>query len=217
MDIDLVENLYKVIDYIVPLDLVNYDSIFLVGESAAGKTTTMNIIKGKGFIEKYEETPIAESHNSFPIFCKGIKLIKIIDTPGGNLPNLAKWKEKNYTIRCIIFDTTKLQKNIKSSKDKKDMKRVKNGIKNTVKEVDAINGEYIDKKFKFIHRMHNFLFCKKEKVVKCVAIGTRGDEVDSEDREEIKKEVIKMGIPCKIFELKNNPKKELIKFIFQGE
>lgn len=56
-----------------------------------------------------------------------------------------------------------------------------------------------------------------EDVVKCIAIGTRGNEVDSEDKEKIRKEVIKMGIKCKIFELKNNPKKELINFIFKGE
>lgn len=201
---DLIEIFYETLEYIIPYDLVKYDLIFLVGESAAGKTTTMNILKGKGFNEKYTPNPKGKIHNAPPIFNKGVKFIKVIDTAGGYLKDLPKWKEKNYTIRCIIFDTTKFYKD----------KKVRLGIKNTVKEVDAINGEYIDKKFKLLHKIKA---SKKEKTVKCVAIGTRGNEIDNEVKEKIRNEVHKLGIHCKIFELSNNPKKELIKFIFQGE
>lgn len=204
---NLVEILYETLEGIIPYDLIKYDLIFLVVESAAGKTTTMNILKGKGFSEKYTPNPKGEIHNALPIFNKGINFIRIIDTAGGYLKDLPKWKEKNYTIRCIIFDTTKFYKD----------KKVKLGIKNTVKEVDAINGEYIDKKFKSLYKIKSF-FQKKDKTVKCVAIGTRGNEVESEVKEKIRNEIHKkLGINCKIFELSNNPKKELIKFIFQGE
>lgn len=198
-----------VLDSIAP-DLLKYDMIFLIGEAGAGKTTIMNILRGKGFNEKYNATDIGEVSRPFASFDSGLKIIKVIDTSGSNLESLPRWKEKDYTIRCFIFDTTQFYKG------KKIDKKIRLGIRNTIKEVEYINYGYSDKKIiRFFQKLSKSK--EYEEVVKCLAIGTRGDEVDSEDREKIRKEVIKMGIKCKIFELKNNPKKELINFIFKGE
>lgn len=198
-----------VLDSIAP-DLLKYDMIFLIGEAGAGKTTIMNILRGNGFNEEYNATDIGEVSRPFLSIDSGLKIIKIIDTSGSNLKSLPRWKEKDYTIRCFIFDTTQFYKG------KKIDKKIRLGIKNTIKEVEYINYGYSEKKIiRFFQKLSKSK--EYEDVVKCIAIGTRGNEVDSEDKEKIRKEVIKMGIKCKIFELKNNPKKELINFIFKGE
>ena len=53
----------------------------------------------------------------------------------------------------------------------------------------------------------------KEKGVKVITIGTRGTEIN--DINKIENEIRTKGAPCKIFEFKNNPREELLKYIFE--
>lgn len=53
----------------------------------------------------------------------------------------------------------------------------------------------------------------KEKDVKVITIGTRGTEIN--DINKIENEIRTKGAPCKIFEFKNNPREELLKYIFE--
>lgn len=70
---------------------------------------------------------------------------------------------------------------------------IKLGIQNTINEVKS------------------FSIYKK---VKCVALGTRAADIKNKD--EIENEVNSMGgIKCKIFELSDNPQKEVIEFLFK--
>lgn len=104
-----------VLDSIAP-DLLKYDMIFLIGEAGAGKTTIMNILRGKGFNEEYNATDIGEVSRPFLSIDSRLKIIKVIDTSGSNLKSLPRWKEKDYTIRCFIFDTTQFYKGKKIDK-----------------------------------------------------------------------------------------------------
>ena len=52
----------------------------------------------------------------------------------------------------------------------------------------------------------------KEKGIKYISLGTRGDEVD---KEKIENEVRSMGMECSIFELSKAPAEEVIKFLFE--
>ena len=52
----------------------------------------------------------------------------------------------------------------------------------------------------------------KEKEIKYMSLGTRGDEVD---KEKIENEVRSMGMECSIFELSKKPVEEVIKFLFK--
>ena len=54
--------------------------IFLIGEAGAGKTTIMNILRGKGFNEEYNATDIGEVSRPFLSTDSGLKIIKVIDT-----------------------------------------------------------------------------------------------------------------------------------------
>lgn len=69
---------------------------------------------------------------------------------------------------------------------------IKLGIQNTINEVKS------------------FSIYKK---VKYVALGTRAASIKNKD--EIENEVRSMGIKCKIFELSDNPQKEVIEFLFK--
>lgn len=72
-------------------------------------------------------------------------------------------------------------------------RRIKLGIQNTINEVKS------------------FSIYKK---VKCVALGTRAASIKNKD--EIENEVNSMGgIKCKIFELSDNPQKEVMEFLFK--
>ena len=142
-----------VLDSIAP-DLLKYYMIFLIGETGTGKTTIMNILWG-------------EVSRPFLNFDSGLKIIKVIDTSGSNLESLPRWKEKDYTIRCFIFDTTQFYKG------KKIDKKIRLGIKNTIKEVEYINYGYSDKKIiRFFQKLSKSK--EYEEVVKCIAIGKRG-------------------------------------------
>lgn len=53
-----------VLDSIAP-NLLKYDMIFLIGEAGAGKTTIMNILRGKGFNEKLMQQILARFPDLF--------------------------------------------------------------------------------------------------------------------------------------------------------
>lgn len=197
----------EVVADMVPFGLLKYNTIFLEGKAGAGKTTIMNIMRGKGFNNEYEPTDKGESTFIPRIrFSKGIRLIQFIDTSGSFIEDTEKWKQKGYTIRCYVFDTRQFFEN----------RKIKSQLKNTKSEVRSINGDYYSK-HKIIMKIREL--CKRkepEEIVKFVAIGTRGNEVSNEDKIKIKGKIKKYGIICEIFELSDNPKKELINFIYKG-
>lgn len=71
-------------------------------------------------------------------------------------------------------------------------KRIKLGIQNTINEVKSL---------------------PNYKKVKYLALGTRAASI--KNKYEIENEVRSMGIKCKIFELSDNPQKEVIEFLFK--
>jgi|GEM_PF-6369281 len=73
-----------------------------------------------------------------------------------------------------------------------DNKRIRLGIQNTINEVKSL---------------------PNNKKIKYVALGTRAADIKNKD--EIENEVRSMGIKCKIFELSDNPQKEVIEFLFK--
>lgn len=109
---------------------------------------------------------------------------------------------KNKTIKIIntsgsdsTFEDTEKAKNIPHNircyifdarKFYKDEK-IKNGIQNTINEC-------------------------KEKNIKYMSLGTRGDEVN---KEKIENKVRSMGIDCSIFELSKEPHEQVIEFLFK--
>lgn len=52
----------------------------------------------------------------------------------------------------------------------------------------------------------------KEKGIKYISLGTRGDEVN---KEKIENEVRSMGMECSIFELSKEPVEQVIEFLFK--
>lgn len=166
-------------------------TILFIGETEAGKDTVMELIKTGEFLnEKSRKTP---KYEAIKTTVKN-KTIKIINTSGSDstFEDTEEAKKLHHNIRCYIFDARKFYKGeniiIKLfPRLRKKQNRIKLGIQNTIDEC-------------------------KEKNIKCISLGTRGDKVN---KEKIENEVRSMGIDCSIFELSKKPQEQVIEFLFK--
>lgn len=170
-------------------------TILFIGETEAGKDTVMELIKTGEFLNESRKTP---KYEAIKTTVKN-KKIKIINTSGSDstFKDVEEAKNLHHNIRCYIFDASKFYKGeniiIKLFLRKlfprlrKKQNRIKLGIQNTIDEC-------------------------KEKNIKCISLGTRGDKVN---KEKIENEVRSMGIDCSIFELSKKPQEQVIEFLFK--
>ena len=134
-------------------------------------------------------TKIKTIHNDKKI------LLKIINTPGlkNGAATLAAHRYKKYNIYCYVFDSRRF----KNGNDK--IERIELGIKSVIKEAS--------------------FFINKGKDVKIKLIGTWENDIDKKTNDKIISCIQKISdekhvpLPVKIFELKNNPKYEIINFL----
>lgn len=163
-------------------------TILFVGETEAGKDTVIELIRTGKFLEKYKKS------TNFKTIMTAIEYKN----------NYSPTAEINYKDKIKIINTSGSETNWADAEIAKDLKhdircyifdarefyseeKIKLGIRNTIEEC-------------------------KEKGIKYISLGTRGDEVD---REKIENEVRSMGMECSVFELSKEPKNEVIKFLFK--
>lgn len=206
-------------------------TILLIGESKSGKDTLINVLAKGKFTEKYKITQ--KGKTKFVIINKLLKsvskkldavlpdpvlyptkvianditlavgfyipflkidTINFINTSGHNLEDTEKWiamdkpllEKIKYSIMIYVFDASKFYTD----------KNIKLGIQHTINECK--------------HKNKNSKVFK----IKYLALGTRASEV--EDIEKLEDEVKRMGIECRIFELKDIPIEKILEFIFKG-
>ena len=193
-------------------------NILLVGESKSGKDTLINVLSKGKFTEKYKITQKGKMkyviinpkfHSDklktlmsiiftplLGIYALTIDAINFINTSGHNLEDTEKCVDNFCGTICIdnfcgaimiyLFDASKFYID----------KNIKLGIQHIINECK--------------HKNKNSKVFK----IKYLALGTRASEV--EDKEKLEDEVKRMGIECRIFELKDIPIEEIVEFIFKG-
>lgn len=163
-------------------------TILFVGEALAGKDTVIELIKTGKFVKERSYTP---------------KFLTIVAT----ISYINNYRPTTFIedkIKIKIINTSGAENNWADAEYAKDLEHdircyifdarefyskenIKLGIRNTIEEC-------------------------KEKGIKYISLGTRGDEVD---REKIENEVRSMGMECSIFELSKEPKNEVMTFLFK--
>lgn len=175
-------------------------TILFIGESEAGKDTVIELIKTRKFLEKNKKTP---AYNTIAATIDYSHILNNIvkNKLGSETHDHINYKDK---IKIKIINTSGSENNWKNTEEAKNLshdircyifdardfynvENIKFGIQNTIDEC-------------------------KEKGIKYMSLGTRGDEVD---KEKIENEVRSMGMECSIFELSKKPVEEVIKFLFK--
>lgn len=175
-------------------------TILFIGESEAGKDTVIELIKTGKFLEKNKKTP---AYNTIAATIDYSHILNNIvkNKLGSETHDHINYKDK---IKIKIINTSGSENNWKNTEEAKNLshdircyifdardfynvENIKFGIQNTIDEC-------------------------KEKGIKYMSLGTRGDEVD---KEKIENEVRSMGMECSIFELSKKPVEEVIKFLFK--
>lgn len=163
-------------------------TILFVGETQAGKDTVIELIRTGKFLENSKKTPKFDTIMTAIEYKNNYRPTTFIEDK----------------IKIKIINTSGAESSWADAEIAKDLKhdircyifdatkfyseeKIKLGIRNTIEEC-------------------------KEKGIKYISLGTRGDEVD---REKIENEVRSMGMECSIFELSKEPKNEVIKFLFK--
>lgn len=175
-------------------------TILFIGESEAGKDTVIELIKTRKFLEKNKKPP---AYNTIAATIDYSHILNNIvkNKLGSETHDHINYKDK---IKIKIINTSGSENNWKNTEEAKNLshdircyifdardfynvENIKFGIQNTIDEC-------------------------KEKGIKYMSLGTRGDEVD---KEKIENEVRSMGMECSIFELSKKPVEEVIKFLFK--
>lgn len=167
-------------------------TILFIGESGAGKDTVIELIKTRKFKEAINSTPGYKTIIATINYNKAFYNATI-----GNMTTDIKIKIKiiNTSGAEGLYEDAEIAKNLShdircyifNAKDFYNVENVKLGIQNTIDEC-------------------------KEKRIKYISLGTRGDEVD---KDKIENEVRRMGIECSIFELSKEPVEQVIEFLFK--
>mgnify|MGYP004543819969 FL=1 len=173
-------------------------TILFIGEMGAGKDTVIELIKTGKFLNQRNSTGKYE----LKTISVGIKFNNAFYNNNiGSATTDINYKDK---IKIKIINTSgsehsweytekakKLSHDIRcyifDARDFYNVENIKFGIQNTIDEC-------------------------KEKGIKYMSLGTRGDEVD---KEKIENEVRSMGMKCSIFELKKEPVEQVIEFLFK--
>lgn len=169
-------------------------TILFVGETEAGKDTVIELIKTRKFLEKHEKTP-AFNTIAATISYKSNTIAIGSTTTDINYKDRIKIKIINTSGSEHSWEDTEKAKKLShdircyifDARDFYNVENIKFGIQNTIDEC-------------------------KEKGIKYMSLGTRGDEVD---KEKIENEVRSMGMKCSIFELKKEPVEQVIEFLFK--
>lgn len=169
-------------------------TILFIGETEAGKDTVIELIKTRKFLEKHKKTPVFNTIAA-TISYKPNTIAIGSATTDINYKDKIKIKIINTSGSEHSWEDTEKAKNIHhdircyifDSRNFDNVENVKLGIQNTIDEC-------------------------KEKGIKYMALGTRGDEVD---KEKIENGVRSMGMECSIFELSKEPVEQVIEFLFK--
>lgn len=201
-------------------------NILLVGESKSGKDTLINVLSKGKFISKYRRTvkgkikrviisellksiskklgtvlpnpllypaKVVTDGITFVVGCYlpflKIDAMNVINTSGHNLEDTERIIERFIKLPSVIMLYV-----FDASKFYTD-KNIKLGIQHTINECKYENNK------KFLQ-------------IKYLALGTRASEV--KDKGKLEDEVKRMGIECRIFELKDIPIDKILEFIFKG-
>ncbi|TXJ21179.1 hypothetical protein EPJ79_08635 [Brachyspira aalborgi] len=169
-------------------------TILFIGETEAGKDTVIELIKTRKFLEKHEKTPAFNTIAATISYKSNTIAI-------GNATTDINYKDK---IKIKIINTSGSEHSLE---DTEKAKKLSHDIRCYIFDArDFYNVENI----KF--GIQNTIDECKEKGIKYMSLGTRGDEVD---KEKIENEVRSMGMKCSIFELKKEPVEQVIEFLFK--
>lgn len=175
-------------------------TILFVGETEAGKDTVIELIKTGKFLEKNIKTP---AYNTIAATIDYSHILNNIvkNKLGSETHDHINYKDK---IKIKIINTSGSEN---MWADVENAKRLSHDIRCYI--FDARNFYNVENVKLGIQ---NTIDECKEKEIKYMSLGTRGDEVD---KEKIENEVRSMGMECSIFELSKKPVEEVIKFLFK--
>lgn len=168
-------------------------TILFIGETEAGKDTVINLIKDRKFTPNIKKTPMYNTVIATITY-------KSNESSSEN-NNYINYKDK---IKIKIINTSG------SDSTFEDAERAKNLPHNIRCYIFDARKFYKDEKIK--NGIQNTINECKEKNIKYMSLGTRGDEVN---KEKIENKVRSMGIDCSIFELSKEPHEQVIEFLFK--
>lgn len=192
--------IYHFVNADVDVRPANYEdkadvTILFVGETEAGKDTVIELIKTRKFLEKHEKTPAFNTIAATISYKSNIIAI-------GSATTDIDYKDK---IKIKIINTSGSEH---TWKDTEEATNLPHDIRCYIFDARRF---YNEENIKF--GIQSTIDECKEKNIKYISLGTRGDEVD---KEKIENEVRSMGMECSIFELSKAPAEEVIKFLFRS-
>lgn len=170
-------------------------TILFTGESEAGKDTVIELIITRKFVKNIKKTA---KYNTL------VNTVTNFTPPPTHTPHLCDidYKDK---IKIKIINTSGSEN---TWKDTEEAKKLHHDIRCYIFDARKF---YNEENIKF--GIQDTIDECKEKGIKYISLGTRGDEVD---KVKIENEVRSMGMECSIFELSKEPVEEVIKFLFKG-
>lgn len=173
-------------------------TILFIGEMGAGKDTVIELIKTGKFLNQRNAT----GKHELKTISVAIKFNNAFYNNNiGSATTDINYKDK---IKIKIINTSGSEHSLE---DTEKAKKLSHDIRCYIFDArDFYNVENI----KF--GIQNTIDECKEKGIKYMSLGTRGDEVD---KEKIENEVRSMGMKCSIFELSKAPAEEVMKFLFK--